>query len=402
MVQVDVREKLSIPSDEADGFLAELLNRRFASEALVLSTCNRTELYCLSAQPELVRSMTVTRGGHNLQKYEDLFYVKRGRDMIKHAFAVASGLDSMILGEPEILGQMKKAFTLAHAAGFTGPHLTKLFERTFNVAKKVRSETAVGREVISVPALCTKLARDIFGDLSECTALCIGAGTIIETAVEYLTNQSTAAVTISNRTLHNAEVLAQTHGANLLPYEDITHSLHRFDIIITATSSVLPVIGKGALERSCEMRKRRPMAIFDLAVPRDVEPEANRLEDLFLYSIDDIGKIASVNMDKRRAAANDAQAHISKATENLVSWYERLGTVAIIKDLRQRLDILRDKEVAKAHQALANGKDPDAVLRMLAHRLTNRLANDPLHLLASQHPQGEIVDEINNWYKVDE
>lgn len=399
---LEVREKLSVPNDEAPGYLAELHTRGLAQEALLLSTCNRTELYCMTDRPESIRDIAATRGERGPHGYESLFYLKRGSETIRHAFTVACGLDSMILGEPEILGQMKKAYGMAREEGFTGPNLAKLFERTFNVAKRIRTDTAIARESVSAPAICAKLARSIFGDLDQCNVLCVGAGTIVETALEHFSGHSVSEVSIANRTMHHAEEIAAKGGAKVIPYEHITRDLHRHDIIITATSSVLPVIGKGALENACEKRKRKPMAVFDLAVPRDVEPEASRLEDLFLYTIDDLGRIASANLEKRREAINDAQVHIAKATEELVDWYQAREAVDVIKEFRGRIDNLRDLEMERAAKAMASGKDSGEVLRTLANRLANRLAHDPIQALGGRGVTADLIDEIDNWYRDDD
>lgn len=395
---LEIREKVSITSSDAAGFLSELRSRNLAREGMVLSTCNRTELYCLTDHPAAVRSLAIEHASVPIDGLASMFYLKCGRDMIRHAFAVASGLDSMILGEPEIFGQMKKAFAAARADGFVGSTLTRLFERTFNVAKQVRTETGVARESVSAPVLCARLSESIFGDLRQCRLLCIGSGTVVENAVQHFTGNRIGGVMVANRTLRNAQELGERFGASYLPYEQIASALHAHDIVIAATSSVLPVIGKGALERALELRKRRPIAVFDLAVPRDVEPEAARLEDVFIYTIDDIGKLANANMAKRMAAVNDAQRYINRATEELVAQFERDDVSAIIKSLRDRLDGLRDAEVAAAQRDLANGKDPKEVVARLARKLTNRLAHDPLQLLADNATSYEMIERINTWY----
>ena len=398
---LEIRERLSVSNDEAPIYLEKLRKRDLAQEAIILSTCNRTELYCVSDDPESIRYLAANRGDNASHGYEALIYLKRGNETIRHAFAVASGLDSMILGEPEILGQMKKAYGSAREEGFTGPNLAKLFERSFNVAKRIRTDTAISRESLSAPAICAKIASSIFGDLKPCSVLCIGAGAIVEAALEHFSNHSVSSVTIANRTMRNAEKLASTCGAKTIPYEFITEDLHKHDIVITATGSTLPVIGKGALERALEMRKRKPMAVFDLAVPRDVEPEADRLEDLFLHTIDDIGKIAGDNLEKRREAIREAQAHISKATEELVGWYHSREAIDVVKEFRDRVDLIRDTEIERALKMVAAGKKNEEVLRMLATKLSNRLASDPLRALSSGDMSGDLIDEIGNWYKSD-
>ncbi len=398
---VAIREKLSIPQDDAGAFLAQLRDRNIVREAIVLSTCNRTELYAVSSNPMLVIEQAIARGSRNLHGLESLFYLKRGRQMIKHAFTVASGIDSMILGEPEILGQMKKAFLNARQDHFAGSMLGRVFEHTFRVAKQVRTETHISKESLSLPAICAKLSREIFGDLASCKVLCIGVGLVVESALAHFSKQNIASLTIANRTLRNAASLAGRYDTNTLAFEDITHSLADFDIIITATSSVLPVIGKGALESACRRRRRRPIAIFDLAVPRDVESEADALEDLFLYTIDDIGNLAGANLDKRRTAVAKAEGIITEATEQLVSWFERSDSIATIKELRGRMDDLRETELKRALRAVQSGNSPEDALRELAHRLSNRMAHDPLQTLSDNYTNNELIEEISNWYSDD-
>ena len=399
---LEIREKVSITSSDAPGFLDMLRARDVASEGLVLSTCNRTELYCLTDHPTAVRSLAVEHANASIDGLEEMFYLKNGREMVRHAFSVASGLDSMILGEPEIFGQMKRAFSAARAGGFAGSSLTRLFERTFNVAKQVRANTDIARESVSAPVLCARLSQSIFGDLGQCQLLCIGSGTMIENALQHFTTHKIGSFTVANRTLRNAQGLSERFNASYMPYEEIAANLHKHDIIISATSSVLPVIGKGALERALEQRKRRPLAIFDLAVPRDVEPEAARLEDAFIFTIDDIGKLANSNMEKRKAAAKVARSYINQATEELVAQFERDDLKDSIKNLRSRLDQHRDEETEQALRKIEAGKDPKVVIAELAHRLTNRLAHDPLRALSSTSASYDVIEEISSWYENNE
>ena len=398
---VTIREKLSIPQDDASEFLHQLRKRNIVREALVLSTCNRTELYAVSNNPLLVIEQAIARNGRHLHDLESLFYLKRGRDMIRHALTVASGIDSMILGEPEILGQMKKAFRYARQDSFTGSMLARVFEHTFHVAKQVRTETHISQSSLSLPAICTKLSQDIFGDLASCKILCIGVGMVVENAIAHFSGQRAASISVANRTLRNAANLASKYSIQTLALEDVTSALADFDIIITATSSVLPVIGKGALESACRRRRRRPIAIFDLAVPRDVEAEASDLEDLFLYTIDDIGRIAGANLDKRRQAVTQAEGIISAATEQLASWFERRDSVATIKALRQRVDHLRDTELQRALHSIQNGTPPDKALHNLARRLSNRMAHEPMQALTDNFANSDLLEEISHWYSDD-
>ena len=396
---IEIREKFSVPTDEANNFSRMLLERDLTRESIVLSTCNRTELYCLSAHPDLVLSELISRNQAYQEDFSKLFYIKRGREMIQHAFTVASGLDSMILGEPEILGQMKNAYQAAKNHNLVGNVLTQLFERSFSVAKKVRTETAISREAISAPAICMKLSERIFGDISKCSVLCIGAGTIIETALTHLSQHKPKSLTIVNRTQSHANELATTHNAEVMSYEKFINEMYQFDIVFTATSSVLPVIGKGSIERAIKRRKRKPISIFDLAVPRDVEVEVGKLEDIFLYTIDDIGEIAGINLAKRKTAADNARSYIETATTELIDWFDQREAVDVIKKLRTRYDTIRDAELKQAIDSLKSGNDPQEIITALANRLTNRYAHDPIQSLREKHTNQDIIDELDNWYK---
>ncbi|MBF2735083.1 MAG: glutamyl-tRNA reductase, partial [Betaproteobacteria bacterium AqS2] len=329
----------------------------------------------------------------------ELFYRKQGRELIKHLFAVACGLDSMILGEPEILGQMKKAYAEARAAGFAGPSMSLLFERAFRVAKTVRSETSIARESVSAAALCAKLARDIFDGLDGCEVLCVGGGAIIETALGHFSGGGIGGVAIANRTGARAEELAARSGAATVPFGELAARLHEFDIVFAATAAPRPVIGRRDLEQACERRRRRPMAVFDLAVPRDVEPAAAELEDVYLYSIDDIGALANVNLDKRRQAMNEAERHIAQAAEELVARLAANGRAPAIETLRERLRGIEEAEAARTLKEIAAGKDPDAAIRELARRLTRKLSHDSVSALGSGRSAPETVEAIRDWYR---
>lgn len=398
---LEIREKLTVPDKLANRVLAELRARSGAKEALVLSTCNRTEYYCVGADMEQVRSLATVRNDLLSPEIEALFYVKRGLPTIKHAFSVACGLDSMILGEPEILGQVKQAYRTARGGGHAGQLLSRLFEHSFRVAKQVRSSTAIGRESVSVPALCVKIACGIFGSLRNSSVLCIGAGAVVTAAAAHLSSRNVAHLAIASRTAHGAAAIAGRYGATALSLEEALHDIARYDIIITATSSPIPVLGKGLLESALLKRKHRPIAAFDLAVPRDIEPEAAALEDLFLHTIDDIGKLSDKGKRSREDACAKALELVSAASIEFSAWLASRSAAATAGHLRKRIDHIRNHEAQRAAAAIARGAEPTEQALLLARRLCGRLAHDPLTALSRAGCPPEIVAEIGDWYKQD-
>ena len=399
---VEAREQLSIAHDEANGFIAALRARGAAEEAVVLSTCNRTEVYCVGTRPMEIADLEAAYGNDAIKQHASMLYHKQGRDAIKHAFEVACGLDSMILGEPEILGQMKQAYAEARQAGFAGPGMSLLFERAFRVAKTVRTETSIARESVSAAALCAKLAKEIFGQISDCAVLCVGGGTIIKSALAHLHSNTPAKIAVANRTPEHITEMAKESGAQVIPFDQLGEQLPNYDIVIAATAAPQSIISKRDLEQACAARKRKPIAVFDLAVPRDIEPDSRELEDVYLYTIDDIGAMTNASLDKRRRAANEAQQYIAQATEEMVERIVSNGRAPAVAELKSRLQGIEERAAQRALKDLAAGKDPEQAIKELAQRLTSKLSHDSISTLADGSSPAATAKTISEWYQQDD
>ncbi len=345
----------------------------------ILSTCNRTELYVsgeLSSTGAMLEWLAKDR---NLQAndLEPACYEYRDDAAVAHMMKVASGLDSMVLGEPQILGQMKSAFAVAEAAGtVTGP-LHQVFQQVFATAKRVRTETAIGENPVSVAYAAVSLAQQIFSRMKDVHALLIGAGETVELLARHLREQGVGQITVANRTLSHAQEMAEKFSADAILLTDIHDKLHEADVVISSTASQLPVLGKGAVESALKKRKHKPIFMVDIAVPRDIEPEVGQLDDIYLYTVDDLKSVIEVNLRQREDAADQAEVIIS---EGVASWQKQLrgqGVASTIRAFRGTVGAVRDSELDKALSALNQGQAPEQVLRQLAHGLTNKLLHTP-------------------------
>ncbi len=393
---LSLRERVAFLPEEVVGAIARL-RTRFArsdagalSEAAIVSTCNRTELYCAVDTPEragiALAEFVATEKGIGPDDLARASYTLPKCDAVRHAFRVASGLDSMVLGEPQILGQMKQAERLAREAGGLGLLLNHLFQRTFAVAKEVRSSTEIGAHSISMAAAATKMAERIFGDLQQCHLLFVGAGEMIELTATHFAARHPKSVTVANRTLERAHALANRLHGRALSLSELPESLSRFDVVVSCTASSLPIIGLGMVERAVRARRHRPMVVVDLAVPRDVEPEVARLDDVFVYTIDDLGRMVQLGHESRQAAVAQAEAIIESRVRDFESWLAGRLTVPLIRDLRQRAENLRLYEIERARRQLARGDAPDAVLEKLSQALTNKFLHAPIAALNDTTP----------------
>lgn len=353
-------------------------------EATLLSTCNRTEIYC--ASDELAVEPTVQwlaqTGGVSPQALLDHAYVLHEGEAARHAFRVASGLDSMVLGEAQILGQMKDAVRAADAAGALGTTLHQLFQRSFAVAKQVRSSTEIGAHSISMTAAAVRLAGQLFEDLQDIRVLFVGAGEMIELAATHFAAKNPKSLAIANRTLERGEKLATRFGAEVLRLSDLPDRLHEFDAVISCTASTLPLIGLGAVERALKKRRHRPMFMVDLAVPRDIEAEVKELDDVYLYTVDDLAAVVQTGKDNRQAAVAQAEAIIDAGVQSFMHWLQqrdpRAGVVGLIRELNAQTDAWRAAELARARKLLAKGEDVDAVLEALSRGLTQKMLHGAL------------------------
>ena len=373
---VSVRERVSLPEDLVRPALTAL-RQAFGGavkEAAILSTCNRTELYC-AAEPHVAERLPSWLAEFNQIEagaLEPHMYLHGRDEAVRHAFRVASGLDSMVLGEPQILGQMKDAVRAAEEAGALGTLLHQLFQRTFSVAKEVRSTTAIGAQSVSMAAAAVRLAERVFGDLAQCKVLFIGAGEMIELCATHFAARQPGSIVVANRTLERAENLANRFSAGTMRLADLPDRLAQFDVVVSCTASTLPLLGLGMVERATRQRKRKPMVMVDLAVPRDIEPEVAQLDDIYLYSVDDLGAVVQSGTDARRAAVVQAEAIIDARVRNFMHWMQVRANVPVIRDLQTTAQSIQTVELERARRLLAKGESPEAVLEQLAHGLTQK------------------------------
>lgn len=376
---VSIRERLAFPADILESSLKELWQLTEISEAAILSTCNRTEFYCQSNTES--NDILIDWVAQNRRiKTTDLtpcLYSHTDNQLIRHMFRVACGLDSMILGEPQILGQMKTAYQAAHEAGTLGNHLGKLFQHSFSTAKKVRTDTAIGSSPVSVAFAAVQLAQQIFDRLSDQTAILIGAGETIELTARHLSQHGIGRIIIANRTFDKAHALASQFNGYAIALSELPNHLAEADIVVSSTASQLPILGKGRVESAIKKRKHKPIFMVDLAVPRDIEAEVEQLNDVYLYTVDDLQNTVNQNMDSRRQAAEQAEEIIDTQVEHFLSWIRSQGAQTTLKDYRQQAEKLREETLNKALKQLKNGGDPEKALNLLAHTLTNKLIHTP-------------------------
>ena len=378
---LEMRERVVFHVEKVCDALAELTHGRGASEAAILSTCNRTELYLSSGEPQTVAAWLARYHQIDPIHLSPYLYTLPRERAVRHAFRVASGLDSMVLGEPQILGQMKEAARAAENAGTLGTVLHKLFQKSFAVAKEVRTTTQVGANSVSMAAAAVKLSARIFPSLADQKVLFIGAGEMIELCATHFAAQGPARITVANRTLERAEQLAHRFGARAIELKNLAEHLHEHDIVVSCTASSLPILGKGLVERALRARRRRPMFMVDLAVPRDIEQEVGELDDVFLYTVDDLSELVSANLDARRAAVEQAEAIIETEVGQFMHWMEARASVPLIRALREQAESARRHEVERALKMLARGDDPARVLDALSQGLTNKLMHPPTQAL---------------------
>jgi glutamyl-tRNA reductase len=398
---VEVRERVAFSPDALGDALRDIVGARHVKEAAILSTCNRTEVYFHGDDPDPVAHWLA--GFHNLPQgsLHPYVYTLPQNRAVTHAFRVASGLDSMVLGEPQILGQMKHAVRTAEAAGSLGLVLNRLFQRTFAVAKDVRTQTDIGSASISMAAAAVKLAERIFPSIADQRLLLIGAGEMIELAAAHVAAKTPKSITVANRTFERGSQLASRLGAEAITLNELPDRLAQFDIIVTCTASTLPILGKGTLERVIKQRKHAPVFIVDLAVPRDVEPEASELDDVFLYSVDDLSEIVKDNLQVRREAVVQAEQMIADQSGHFLRWLEGRTIVPTIAALHGHHDGLRSVELERARRMLAAGESPDKVVEALARGLTNKFLHAPLSALngAGEAERAELIALFQHVYK---
>ncbi|AWY01915.1 glutamyl-tRNA reductase [Marinomonas primoryensis] len=381
---VSIRERVAFAPEKMIDALSSLISEKKANEAVIVSTCNRTELYCSVEDFSMVDDVIAWLGQYHgiaLSELKQYCYTYSNDDSVRHIMRVASGLDSLILGEPQILGQVKSAYAVSQEGSCIGPELDSLFQRAFSVAKRVRTDTAIGENPVSIAFAAVSLAQRIFADIRNSTALLIGAGQTIELVARHLKENGIKRIIVANRTLARAEALANELNAEAIMLGEIGDYLSQADIVISSTASQLPIIGKGMVERATSQRRHSPMLLIDIAVPRDIEPEVEEVNDAYLYTVDDLHSVIEENVRARQDAAKAAEEMIEEG----VSSYRRVVESRKVSDLivtfRKSAELIKNAELEKALKGLERGQSPEQVLNKLAHGLMNKLIHSPTRYL---------------------
>lgn len=408
---VEVRERVAFAPETLPTVHQEVCKLPDVDEAVIVSTCNRSEIYYaidgdqLNDEQHRDEVLRWLSDFHQIP-YDELrqsAYLYEDLDAVSHLAKVASGLDSLVLGEPQILGQLKSAYAVAQESQTVGQALNRLFQHSFNVAKQVRTQTAIGENPVSVAYAAVSLSSHIFADLSTCTALLIGAGETIDLVARHLKEKNIKNLIVANRTLARAETLAQQFNAQAIMLGDIPEHLHKADIVISSTASQLPILGKGTVEAALKTRKHAPMFMVDIAVPRDIEAQVGELSDVYLYSVDDLKEVIDENLKNRQAAAAEAQDLVLNFTLKFGEQQRAMVAVDSIKALRQQINSLKESELEKAKRRLANGESPEQVLEQLANGLTNKFAHQPSTFLKKAGAEGrqEVIGLVNELFNLD-
>ncbi|KFN51051.1 glutamyl-tRNA reductase [Arenimonas composti] len=387
-----LRERVALDAARLPVALSELKAVPGVEEAALLSTCNRTEVYVQVAdgREDAVAGWLARHHGIAAETLAAYLYRHRDDEAVRHLFRVATGLDSLVLGEPQILGQVKDAWQAARAAHALRTPLDRLFQQSFAVAKRVRTDTRIGAHPVSVAFAAVRLARQVFAALDEATVLLIGAGDTIELAARHLVDAQAKRLLVANRTLEHAQVLASRHGGYALPLSELERHLPEADIVISATAAREPILRRAGVAAALKARRNRPMFLLDLAVPRDIEAAVAELDDVYLYTVDDLEQVIEENRASRREAAQQAQAIIDLQVEHFMAWWRAQGRQDALRALRSRADAARDEALAKAREQLATGKPADEVLALLAHQLTNKLLHGPSAALRQAALDGDL------------
>lgn len=403
---VQVRERVAFTPEQVSEALQDLVNHPPVKEAAILSTCNRTEIYCGLTELD---SAPLSRWLQHYRQMEPAsldpyLYSYPEQNAVRHILRVASGLDSMVLGEPQILGQMKHAYALARKAGTVGRLLARLFQHTFTVAKQVRTDTAIGASPVSVAFAAVSLAKQIFGDLSHHTALLVGAGETVELTARHLYQNRIGRLIVANRTLERAHLLASEFQGYAIPLAELPAHIAEADIVISSTGSQLPILGKGAVERALRARKRRPMLMVDIAVPRDIEPEVGQLQDVYLYTVDDLEEVIQENLKSRQEAAKQAAEIIDNQAAHFMAWLNSLQAVSVIRAYRENAEQATREVVNRALRQIAAGADPQQVIERLGHQLTNKLMHAPCVQMrrAASEGRAELLEAARDLFDLGE
>jgi len=374
---LNIREAFVFKEQSLSEIVNELLSQALAEEVLILSTCNRTEFYCVGKQSEEIYEWLINRQNFVKHHLDPFIYTFENEAVVKHAMRVAAGLDSMILGEAEIFGQIKTAFSVANRAGGLKKILNRLFQTTFSVAKQVRTQTEIGVNPISIASLTVEVAGRIFSDLKNSTVLLVGTGVVMQLVAKHLKKLGVTRFLIANRTLNHAKALAKAVEGLAFPLSSLGEIVSKADIVITGTGSLLPILGKGMVERAIKQRKRCPILMLDLSVPRNIEPEVGLLEDVYLYCLDDLKQLGDENRKKREQSVLHAEHIIHYHVAQFMRWYQAQSTIQVLRDFREKCDTIREENLAQALTELKAGKSPELVLEKSLLKLSNRLIHSP-------------------------
>jgi len=400
---LSLREAFSFPSEVVSTVLRKL-HGTFAKEIIILSTCNRTEIYFYSGKKDPLIKWLAQYKNIPLARIKAHLYHFSNEDAVMHAFKVASGLDSMILGETQILGQMKQAAKLADYAGTQKKHLSYLFQKVFEVAKEVRTKTKIGASTTTVASSILKVAKSIFGNIEQTSILFVGAGEMAELCAKYFASQKPKKITIANRSIDKGQQLANKIACDSILIGDINHQIHHYDIVISSTSSQLPIIGLGMIEKAIKIRKHKPMLLVDLAIPRDIEMEAGSLDDIFLYTFDDLAKLAQEGILGREVEAEKAQDLLKERAKHFKEGLNQKTVIPSITRLRGQFEVLRKKELLKANKEVDNGTPVDEVMEKLSRNLSKKLLHQPTKVLneLSSRKLEEALELFKKIYKVED
>lgn len=403
---INIREQASFAQDTLGDSLRELKKINGVNEAAIISTCNRTEIYCgieNDSVSDVIEWMHEHLNASNPEQFSPYLFQHFDQNAVQHLLRVCSGLDSMVLGEPQILGQIKQAFQLASENGTVGKQLAQLFQHAFTVAKQVRTDTAIGSSPVSVAFAAVSLAKQIFGDLSNQSVLLIGAGETIELAARHLYSSGIGSMTIANRTLQRAQLLGEEYSATAVEIRDIPTVLHKADIVIASTAAPLPILGKGAVEEALKTRRHEPMLMVDIAVPRDIEPQVSELDDVFLYTVDDLQNVVEEGRKSRQKAADQAEEIVFTQVDQFMRKLRAMSAMGTIKEFRQNANGLQQELLEQSIQQLHNGDDPEKVLRRFAHNFTNKLLHTPSARLreAGEDGRTDVIESAATLFGLD-
>ena len=390
---VAVRERAAVAAEHLDDALIDIAKCSKIEEATILSTCNRTELYCQVPDSNFIVASDWLCDFHQLKKEEVTPYLYSFPDQqaVRHAFRVAAGLDSMVIGEPQILGQMKTAFAKAHKNGNTGKVLNRLFQHTFSVAKEVRSSTSIGSHAVSIAYAAVALSKQIFSDISTQTVLLVGAGETIELVCRHLYSQGVRNIIVANRTVSRAAGLAKEFDAQAISLDELPTRLADADMVFSSTGSTLPILGKGAFESALKERKNRAMFVVDLAVPRDVEPQVGSLNNVYLYTVDDLQQVVTNNLRTRQQGAVEAEKIVADQTLQFMHWFNNLQSIPTIRQLREQTAEITETELQYARRRLQAGDSAEDVLQQFARALTQKFMHSPTESLRQNHDESLLI-----------